>query len=111
MINRLLSSKIIEKWGSDKIIIVTGPRQVGKTTLIKNVCEKYGNYLFINGDDASARAEFSEPSEKYLRQAIGNHKILFIDEAQRIENIGLILKIISRSIEGCKGHRKWLLCT
>ena len=102
MINRLLASSIIEKWDSNKIIVVTGPRQVGKTTLIKNICERYGDYLFINGDDASARAEFNEPSEKYLKQAIGNHKILFIDEAQRIENIGLILKIIHDQLSGVK---------
>lgn len=93
-IERMMKENLISRWDSGKILIVTGPRQVGKTTLIRSICEEKGNYLFMNGDDPEDRLLLEDVGEKKLKQIIGNHKILFIDEAQRIKNIGLLLKII-----------------
>lgn len=101
-INRLLEGNLLDKWGSNKVILVIGPRQVGKTTLLKSLCEKEGNYLFINGDDAEDRLLLENAGENKLRNSIGNNKTIFFDEAQRIKNIGLILKIIHDQIKGVR---------
>jgi len=98
-IQRQLRNHLISKWDSGKVLLVTGPRQVGKTTLIHSLCEEKGNYLFLNGDDPEDRVLLEDAGEKKLRQIIGNHRILFIDEAQRIKNIGILLKIIYDRIE------------
>jgi len=94
MINRILFSKITQRLGSGKAIVVTGPRQVGKTTLIRSILKNKG-YLFLDGDDASIRNILSNTNTEEIKQIIGNYKYIFVDEAQRIENIGLTLKIIT----------------
>lgn len=94
MYQRSLSETITQKSGQGKAIIVIGPRQVGKTTLIKTLL-KDQNYLFLDADDPTVREILTEPNTEQLRSIIGNHKIIFIDEAQRIKGIGLTLKIIT----------------
>ena len=94
MINRAIQSKIEAKIGKGKAIIIIGPRQVGKTTLIKNII-KNGTYLFLDGDDPTVRTLLTNPNTEQLKSIIGNNKIVFIDEAQRIQNIGVTLKIIT----------------
>ena len=99
MIERLLKVKLIRQWDSGKVLIVIGPRQAGKTTLLADVCGKQGTYLFINGDDPEIRTLFENAGERKLRQIIGKHTTVFIDEAQRIPDIGIIAKIIHDRIE------------
>lgn len=94
MYSRYLGEKIISRIGSGKAIIVTGPRQVGKTTLIESIL-KSKEYLFLNGDDPLTRTIFSQPNTEQIRTIIGKYKYVFIDEAQRIEGIGLTMKIIT----------------
>lgn len=94
MINRVISTTLIEKISSGKAIILIGPRQVGKTTLIKSVLEDR-DYLFLDGDDPTVRNILTNPNTEQLKSIIGDYKIVFIDEAQRIENIGITLKIIT----------------
>ena len=94
MINRAIESKIEAKIGKGKAIIIIGPRQVGKTTLIKSIIEK-DTYLFLDGDDPTVRTLLTNPNTEQLKSIIGNNKIVFIDEAQRIQNIGVTLKIIT----------------
>lgn len=98
-IDRKLKDNLLDKWNSGKVLIVIGPRQVGKTTLLKSLCEAEGNYLFINGDDPEDRILLENAGENKLRSLIGNHKTVFFDEAQRIKNIGIILKIIHDQIK------------
>ncbi len=93
MINRLIIQQIDEKINDKKVIIILGPRQVGKTTLLKNHFTN-ANTLLLNGDDADVRLQLSNTSSTYLKQLIGRYKRVIIDEAQRIENIGLTLKIL-----------------
>ena len=99
MINRVLRSKIIAKIGKGKTIIIVGPRQVGKTTLIENILEKE-KHLFLNGDDPTIRNLLTNPNTEQIKSIIGKNKIVFIDEAQRIENIGITLKIITDQFKG-----------
>ncbi|HMQ08631.1 MAG TPA: ATP-binding protein [Saprospiraceae bacterium] len=98
-INRILEKNIVVKWNTNKVLIVIGPRQVGKTTLLKSLCEKEGGYLFINGDDIEDRLLLENAGESKLRNIIGNNKTVFFDEAHRIKDIGLILKIIHDQIK------------
>lgn len=101
-LERDLKKNLLEKWNSGKVLILIGPRQVGKTTLIRSLCEAEGNYLFINGDDAEDRVLLENAGESKLRNLIGSHKTIFVDEAQRIANIGIILKIIHDQIKGVR---------
>ena len=94
MISRIVESSITAKIGKGKAIIIVGPRQVGKTTLIKNILNKK-EYLFLDADDPTTRNLLTNPSTEELKSIIGKSKIVFIDEAQRIENIGITLKIIT----------------
>ena len=93
MFKRQLTGQLQNSLNSGKIILLIGPRQVGKTTLIKEILKEM-DYLFVNGDDPIARNLLSNANTETIRNLIGSRKILFIDEAQRIENIGLTLKII-----------------
>ena len=99
MINRLLTPIIRNKLGKGKAIIVLGPRQVGKTTLLKEIAEKKGTYLFLNGDDPTVQQQLEGANTQTLKQIIGKHTLVFIDEAQRIKNIGLTLKLITDQLK------------
>lgn len=94
MYSRYLSERIQKRIGSGKAIVVIGPRQVGKTTLIESILETK-DYLLLDGDDPKTRTLLTEPNTEQIRSIIGKHKIVFIDEAQRIEGIGLTMKIIA----------------
>lgn len=91
---RSIQKEIESKFGKKKAIILFGPRQVGKTTLIEHIL-KNESYLFLNCDDPTTSSLLTNANTEQLRALIGTYKIVFIDEAQRIENIGLTLKIIT----------------
>lgn len=94
MIHRLLQKNIENRFKSGKVIVVLGPRQVGKTTLI-NTMLKNKSHLFLNGDDVAVRELLKNINTEELKSVVGEHSIVFIDEAQRIKNIGLTSKIIA----------------
>lgn len=93
MIERILKSTIGDKLFKGKTIVLIGARQVGKTTLIRELL-KGRNFLFLDGDDPLIRERLTNPNTKEIETIIGDDKIVFIDEAQRIENIGITAKII-----------------
>jgi hypothetical protein len=76
-----------------KAIVLVGPRQVGKTTLIHNLVEGKKT-LFLNGDDPQTRLQFSNATFQFLLQVVSDYDVIVIDEAQRIENIGLTVKML-----------------
>jgi len=94
MILRELHAEITKVIGKGKAIIVYGPRQVGKTTLLKSLLENH-KFLFLNGDDKTIVNALSEASTYNIKRIIGNFEYVFIDEAQKIPNIGNTLKIIT----------------
>jgi len=78
-----------------KTIVIYGARQTGKTTLLEQMLEPYrGDTLFLNGDDADIRGMLSDLNATKLIPIIGKSKIVVVDEAQRIPETGLVLKII-----------------
>ena len=98
MINRDLTNVALQKLHKGKVIVLIGPRQVGKTTLI-NALLNDKEYLFLDGDDNSVSDLLSNANTEQLRSIIGNYKYVFIDEVQRIPNIGLKLKIMVDQIK------------
>jgi predicted AAA+ superfamily ATPase len=94
MIQRLLHEHIEKNIFKDKAIILIGPRQVGKTTLLQEFL-KGKESLFLNGDDPEIRAILDGVGVSKLQAIIGNFKFVFIDEAQRIKEIGIIAKLIT----------------
>jgi hypothetical protein len=106
MIKRLLEPVIKNKIDYKKAIVVLGPRQVGKTTLITEIAAGLTtDYLYINGDDPAIRLAWNNPSQAFINNYIGNYKVIIIDEAQRLENIGLSAKMI---IDGKKDVQLFL---
>lgn len=79
-----------------KAIILLGARQTGKTSLVKRLLdERQEESIFLNADRPEVRAQLTNPSLATLHQLVGNARIIVIDEAQRIKNIGLILKLFT----------------
>lgn len=94
MINRTIENTVKEKINSGKAIVIVGARQVGKTTLLKEIL-KGKDYLFLDADDPATRRLLQHPTTEHLRSIIGDYPYIFLDEAQRIPDIGLTLKIIT----------------
>src|SRR5208283_478988 len=97
MIDRILTQVIKKHLGKKKAIIILGARQVGKSTLLKMLNEdniKTGKVVFWDGDEPDIREMLQNTTSSQLKKYIGNKKILVIDEAQNIKNIGITLKLI-----------------
>lgn len=94
MYTRYLCDIVKKRIGTGKAIVVIGPRQVGKTTLIESIL-KTRDYLLLDGDDPKTRSLLTEPNTEEIRTILGKYKFVFIDEAQRIRGIGLTMKIIT----------------
>lgn len=99
MIERLLFQKLDKKLFQGKALIITGPRQVGKTTLLSWLEERLKHKtLLLDGDEPDTRNKLTNTTSTKLKRLIGDNKVIMIDEAQRIKNIGLTLKLITDKI-------------
>lgn len=95
MINRLLFQIIESRLFKGKTVVILGPRQVGKTTLVREIMQQHDlPKLYLNADLPAVRESLSEVGVEQLRTYFENAELVVIDEAQRIRNIGLTLKII-----------------
>lgn len=96
MISRLLQKTIESRLFAGKAIIVIGARQVGKSTLFKIILEKQDcKALQLNCDEPEVRDMLGNINTAELRLLIADNRIVVIDEAQRVENIGMTLKLIT----------------
>lgn len=78
-----------------KAFIIFGPRQTGKTTFVEQLLAKVNKKtLYLNGDDADVRETLAKPNATQIAQMLGGYEVLFMDEAQRINDVGLLIKII-----------------
>ena len=99
MVLRDLQTRIEANLFKRKVIILMGARQVGKTTLIHQIAEDQGvTTLFLNCDEPEPRNLLTDTNVLKLKQLIGQAKLVLIDEAQRVRNIGLTLKLIVDNI-------------
>jgi len=94
MYPRILQEKIESSLNSERALIIYGPRRVGKTTLATGIGKKHGKYLYLNCDEPDVRKALQDKTSFELRGTIGNHDFVIIDEAQRVTNIGITLKLI-----------------
>lgn len=95
MIQRTLKEVIERQLYKGKAIVLVGARQVGKTTLLNLWAhESEQPVLMLNCDETEARTVLENTNVTKLKILIGNHKTIIIDEAQKVNNIGLTLKLI-----------------
>lgn len=84
-----------------KVVTIYGPRRCGKTTLLNKYLETTKRKsLFVSGEDITVQGFLSSQSVEQLKDFVGDHQLLVIDEAQKIQNIGLNLKLIVDHISG-----------
>ena len=99
-IQRDLKAVLDSKIGKGKVLLLIGPRQVGKTTLLKNILESVSTekkVQFWNCDESDVRQFLSEANSAKLKSFVGNSDFIVIDEAQRVKDIGLTIKLLHDS--------------
>ena len=98
MISRIIESNISPLLGGKKAIIIMGARQVGKSTLLQQMLSQRDDVVWMNGDDLDIQDLFANLTSTRLRAILGDKKFIVVDEAQRIADIGLRLKLITDQI-------------
>jgi len=102
-IERIIQAKFIKKLIPNKVLVLLGARRTGKTIFLKQVIQKLTEpYLILNGEDTDTLDLLNKRSVKNYKDLIGNNKILIIDEAQKIPEIGVKLKLMVDEIKGIK---------
>ncbi len=100
---RDITKNIIKKLQPNKVVIIFGARRVGKTVLVKGILDKIKEpILTLNGEDINVHDKLSIRSVENYKQILGSYRFLYIDEAQKIPDIGLKLKLMIDEIEGLK---------
>ncbi len=99
IIIRSVETRIQARLFKGKAVILLGPRQAGKTTLVEGILRKRAEkVLELNADEPDVRELLDNCTSTRLRALIGESRLLFIDEAQRVPNIGLTLKLVTDRI-------------
>lgn len=95
-IRRRLEETLKANLFKGKVVILYGARQVGKTTLVKKIAEEIGQpYGYLNCDDLDVLSRLQNAGNSdSLNQIIGDYRLTIIDEAQRVKDIGLKLKLL-----------------
>jgi uncharacterized protein len=94
MISRQLIDILQARLFSGKAILILGARQTGKTTLVKQLVNlSKAKTVFLNGDEPGTVSLFENMTSEKWKQIIGDNKIVVVDEAQRIRDIGIKLKL------------------
>ncbi|NOR45403.1 MAG: AAA family ATPase [Candidatus Delongbacteria bacterium] len=102
-IDRDIKKLLLNKINSGKVLVLLGARRVGKTFLLKQILKEIKEeYLFVNGENINIHLALEHRSIENYKQFLGNKKLLVIDEAQKIPEIGNILKLMIDEIEGLK---------
>lgn len=100
MIKRTISQRLKDRFFKGKALVILGPRQAGKSTLVQELLQERGEpWLYLNGDEADVRNLFEDATSTKMRSIAGPNKIIYIDEAQRIPNIGLCLKLFTDQLK------------
>lgn len=103
MIKRTLETALAKRLNDKKAIILLGPRQAGKTSLLQSLrAQLPAPVAWWNGDETDIRSQLENPTSSKLKSLIGKNKTVVLDEAQRVENIGLCLKLITDNLKNVK---------
>lgn len=101
IIVRKLLSRIQNRLQAGKVIVITGARRTGKTVLLREIIKNLESpYLYLNGEDYTTGLKLQNKGLTEYKNLIGTNKFLIIDEAQKVENIGQILKLMIDEIDG-----------
>lgn len=102
-INRYLDQKLKNALKPNKVLVLIGPRRVGKTELLKKIASEINEtVLFLNGDDIQTHNFLDQRSTESYKRLLGDSRFLIIDEAQEINDIGRKLKLMVDTIDGLK---------
>jgi predicted AAA+ superfamily ATPase len=99
---RTIENGILQNLKGNKAIIIYGARQVGKSTLLKRILGDNENVLWLYGDQPNTQSVFNDASVPNIKSIIGGKKIVVIDEAQMIKDIGVKLKMFTDYFDGIK---------
>ena len=103
LIQRIIEQQVIRSLVANKVVILLGPRRVGKTVLIQQVIGQLKEpYLLLNGEDFSVLEILARRSVQHYKNLLAGKRVLLIDEAQKIPDIGHILKLMVDEIQGLK---------
>ncbi len=95
LVKRAIYKAVVGSLFKGKIAVIYGARQVGKTTLVKEILQEIGDdSVYLNCDESDVREALTDKTSTELMAFIGSRKLVVIDEAQRVENIGLTLKLL-----------------
>lgn len=95
-VRRDIQDEVQKSLFKGKIIVLYGARQVGKTTLVQEILRESGSdSVYLNCDESDIRMALTDKTSTELKSFIGSKRLVVIDEAQRVENIGLTLKLIA----------------
>jgi predicted AAA+ superfamily ATPase len=101
MVKHRIAEEQLTKWlFKQKALVITGARQVGKTTMLQKLFEDKEDLIWLNADDLATRERLAQSSIKSLKGIVGNYKIIVIDEVQRVHNCGLLLKMLVDNFKG-----------
>ena len=103
-LERAITPQLLNKLIANKVLVLLGARRVGKTRLIQELLNRHIKepYLLLNGEDMATMAILAQRTVENYQRLIGTKKLLIIDEAQKIPEIGLALKLMVDSIAGLK---------
>ena len=102
MIKRAIEERIHNALAKKKVVTIMGPRQVGKSTLAGAMIPEDANVLEINGDNTDVQTMFVNVDDTKMKVLIGNKNFLLVDEAQKIGNVGNMLKIVAEKSDDVK---------
>lgn len=102
MIKRAIEDRINNALTKKKTVTIMGARQVGKSTLAGAIIPNNAKVLEINGDNTDVQTMFVNVDEAKMKILIGNNDFLFVDEVQKIENIGNMLKIVAEKFQAVR---------
>lgn len=94
MIQRDIKQDIIQALSAEKVIVLYGARQVGKTTLIKEILKDIPSSVYLSSDEPDVREAFTNKTSTEMKAFIRDAKTIVLDEAQQVPGIGLSLKLL-----------------
>lgn len=103
LIPRILLPTTEQHLEGGKAVLVVGPRQVGKTTLLEKIASQYeGKLLWLDCDEPDIRQRLTNVTSTELKNLVGDAELVLIDEAQRVKNIGITLKLFTDKLRRIK---------
>ncbi|MEL7375641.1 MAG: AAA family ATPase, partial [Bacteroidota bacterium] len=102
-LKRTIEDSVWDALMPNKVVVLLGPRRVGKTTLLQQIISRLEEpYLLLSGEDQVNLDVLKRRSIQNYKNFLGDTRLLLIDEAQKIDDIGSILKLMVDHIEGLR---------